>query len=56
MLINVVIVCNTINDTYVQICIQTKVKSVNVKVFNSISGVNETRFLVQYESYRCRYE
>ena len=26
----------------------------NLKVFNSISGVNETKFIVQHESYECK--
>ena len=26
----------------------------NVKVFNSMMGVNETKFLVQHESYECK--
>ena len=26
----------------------------NVKVFNSMSGVNETRFLVQHEACECK--
>ena len=28
----------------------------NVKAFNLISGVNETRFLVQHESWACEIE
>ena len=45
--------CNTIDDPYSRICIPNKVKNMNVKVFNSTSQVNETRFLVQHES--CSY-
>ena len=35
---------NTINDPYAQVCVPSKVKNMNVKVFNLMSGVNETRF------------
>ena len=28
----------------------------NVKVFNLMSGVNETRFLVEHESFECKCE
>ena len=28
----------------------------NVKVFNLMSGVNETRFFVQYQSFRCEWK
>ena len=33
-----------------------KVKDMNVNVFNLVSGVNETRFLVQHESSECKCE
>ena len=39
--------CNTIDDLYARICVSNKVKNTNVKVFNFIFGVDETRFLVQ---------
>ena len=35
-------------------CVPNKVKNMNVKVFNLMSGVNETIFLVQRESCKCR--
>ena len=41
--------CTTIDDPYARICVPNKVKNMNVKVFNLISRVNETRFLVQHE-------
>ena len=41
---------NTIDNPYAQVCVPNKFKNLNVKVFNLISGVNETRFLVQHES------
>ena len=37
---------NTADDLYVWVCIPKKVRNRKVKVFNLISGVNETRFLV----------
>ena len=45
---------NTINDTYSQVCVPNKVKNMNLKVFNLVSRVNETRYLVQYDSYECK--
>ena len=47
--------CSTIDDLYGQVCVPNKVK-VNVKVFNLISGVNETRFSVQYQSCGCEWK
>ena len=39
--------CNTIDDPYARVHVPNKVKNINAKVFNSMSEVNETRFLVQ---------
>ena len=46
--------CDTINDSYAQVCYPNKVKNINAKVFYLISGVIETRFLVQNESCECK--
>ena len=47
--------CNTINDLYPRVCVSNKEKkNMNLKVFNLMSGVNETRFLVQHESSSCK--
>ena len=35
--------CSTINDPYTPVCAPNKVKNIDVKVFNLISGANETR-------------
>ena len=40
----------TINDPHAEVCVPKKVKNMNVKIFDLMSGVNETRCLVQYES------
>ena len=40
--------CNTIDDPCVRICNPNKAKTVNVKVFDLMSEVNEARFLVQH--------
>ena len=45
--------CNTINDPYARVCVPDKVKSMNVNVFNLMSRINETRFLVQHELHEC---
>ena len=51
VLINVVEVGD---DPYARICVREKVKNMNVKVFNLMLWVNETRFLVQHESRDCK--
>ena len=40
--------CNTNDEPYAQIFVPNKVKNVNLKVFNLMSKLSETRFLVQY--------
>ena len=34
--------CNSMNDPYAKICVPDIVKKINVKVFNLLSGTNET--------------
>ena len=46
--------CNIIDDPYAQVCVPDKVKKINAKVFNSMFGGNETRFLVQHELCECK--
>ena len=45
--------CNTVDDPYAWICIPNKVKNINVKVFNLMLRLIETRFLVHYEFFEC---
>ena len=42
--------CNTIYDPYVRVNASGKVNNMNVKVFNLVLEVNETRSLIQHES------
>ena len=46
--------CSTIDDPYAQVCLPNEVKHRNVKVFNLMSKINETRSLVQHESFKCK--
>ena len=41
--------CNIIDDPYARVCVPKKEENMNVKVFNLMSRVNETRLLVQHE-------
>ena len=47
-------VFNSIDDPYAWISVSSKVKNLNVKIFNLILEKNETRFLVQHESCECK--
>ena len=46
----------TINDTYARVCVPDEVKSMNATVFYLVTGIYETRFIVQNKSckYKCR--
>ena len=37
--------CNNINDTYSKLCPPGVVKNINIKVFNLMSKINETRHI-----------
>ena len=49
--------CNNINDLYAKLCVPDIVKNLNVKVFDSMSQVeqwtNETRYIKWHET--CKY-
>ena len=44
---------NIIDEPCARVCVPDKVKSMNIKVFDFMSWVNEARFLVQHESCKC---
>ena len=50
-----VVSCNAIDDPFTRICLPDKVKNMNGKVFNLMSGVDETRFLLQHELCKCKF-
>ena len=45
--------CNNINDPYARVCVPDTTKNLNVKVFNMISGINETRHIKWHETCKC---
>ena len=42
--------CNNINDPYAKLCVPDIVKNINVKVFNLMSRINETRHIIWHET------
>ena len=46
-------ICNSINDPYAKLCVPDVVKSINVKVFNLMSRINETRHIIWHETCNC---
>ena len=45
--------CNNINDPYAKLCVPDVIKNINVKVFNLISRINETRHIIWHETCKC---
>ena len=45
--------CNDINNPYAKLCIPDVVKKINVKLFNLISRINETRQMLWHKTCKC---
>ena len=45
--------CNNINDPYAKLCVPDIIKNINVKVFNLMSRINETRQIIWHETCKC---
>ena len=45
--------CNNINDSYAKICVPDIIKNINLKVFNLMSRINETRQIIWHETCKC---
>ena len=45
--------CNNINDPMAILCVPNIVKDMNIKVFNLLAIINETRKIVWHETCKC---
>ena len=45
--------CNNINNPYDKLCIPDNIKKLNVKGFNLVSRINETRQMLWHETRKC---
>ena len=45
--------CSNINDPYAKLCVPDIIKNINVKVFNLMSSINETRQIIWHETCKC---
>ena len=45
--------CNVINDPYVKLCVPDIIKIINVRVFNLMSRINQTRHIIWHETCKC---
>ena len=46
--------CNNINNPLTKLCVPDFVKNLNVKLFNLVSGTNETRHIEWHETCKCK--
>ena len=46
--------CNNINDPYAKLCVPDVVKNIDVKVFNLMSRIKETRHIKWRETCKCK--
>ena len=45
--------CGSINNPYAKICLPNIIKNINVKVFNLMLRVNETKQIIWHETCKC---
>ena len=45
--------CSNINDPCAKLCVPDIIKNINVKVFNLMSRINETREIIWHETCKC---
>ena len=45
--------CNTLDDPMARICVPNIIKNINIKVYNFLMGLNETRNVLWHESCKC---
>ena len=45
--------CNNIKDPFAKLCVPDITKNINVKVFNLMAIINETRQIVWHETCKC---
>ena len=46
--------CNSVDDLSAKICILSKTKDINVKVFNMITNPNEAKTMLEHVSFDCK--
>ena len=41
-------ICNSVDDISTKICVSSKTKDINIKVFNTITNINESKTMVKH--------
>ena len=45
--------CDTLDNPLAKMCVPNIIKRINMKVYNFLMRLNETRNMLQHESYKC---
>ena len=45
--------CNNINDPCARLCVPDIIKNINVRVFNLMQRINETKHIIWHETCKC---
>ena len=45
--------CNNPNDPFAKLCVPDIVKNINIKVYNLMTRINETKNIVWHETCKC---
>ena len=45
--------CNNINDPYAKLCVPDIIKSINVRVFNVMQKISETKRIIWHKTCKC---
>ena len=46
--------CNTLNDLSNKLCFPNKIEDLNLRAFNMITGINESKTLTKHISCKCK--
>ena len=48
--------CNTLNDLSNKVCVLDKAEDLNLDLFNTITGINESKTLTRHILYKCKFD
>ena len=48
--------CNALNNSSNKVCVPTKTEDLSLRLFNMITGINESEALTKHISCKCKYK
>ena len=46
--------CSILNDLSYRVCVPNKIDNLNLKIFNMITGINESKIFIKHISCECK--